>query len=490
MTEFKVIMHALPFMWGDPNLWYRDRRDVPWDVFLPLINSWNEKQRMLFSAFRQIVLDESMVGWVPKTSKLGGLPNYVCEPRKPVPLGTMLKDAAESSTGIMVHADPTMTPSVQDQKAFGFRHTQSPDRSEAFESHPAHTAEVLRQVTSCGLQSGCWTGGDSWFGSVQTALALKLEEVNYNNEDGSVTRRPLDVESSWVIKNNTRLFPRGPLHAVLRARCPTRMAGHWVVFRSVIKGVNMLAIAYAWSNKDVAYVLTTVGNANSGPMNYISFDAGTCYDTCDTKQHPRPHIVDFLMRQLPIIDSYNSLRQHSLQIENKWPTKCPWRKLLHAHVGMSVVNMQKLYSHQHPGIEGKDMSVFDLAATISGALVSRKRRILPAPLLEDCSGTKMSRVADSAGNTAKRVTPKQKENDARSVGSSKQQTCFVCKKCSSKCSHSVGSCPKCNTCLCLNSKKRAITCLYEHLNSGDPNIHCNGVKKVRFPKESRADDCC
>jgi len=96
------------------------------------------------------------------------------------------------------------------------------------------------------------------------------------------------------MKNNTRLFPRGPLYAVLRARYPTPMAGHWVVFKTVIKGVNLLAIAYAWSNKDVAYMVLTMGNTNSGPQNYICFDTNTGYDNNDTKQYPCPHIVDFL----------------------------------------------------------------------------------------------------------------------------------------------------------------------------------------------------
>ena len=36
-----------------------------------------------------VILDKSMRGWRPKTSKTGGLPNIFCEPRKPVGFGTM-----------------------------------------------------------------------------------------------------------------------------------------------------------------------------------------------------------------------------------------------------------------------------------------------------------------------------------------------------------------------------------------------------------------
>jgi len=50
-----------------------------------------------------LMLDESMSAWRPKTSKYGGLPNYTFEPRKPVPLGTMFKNAVECITGIFMY---------------------------------------------------------------------------------------------------------------------------------------------------------------------------------------------------------------------------------------------------------------------------------------------------------------------------------------------------------------------------------------------------
>jgi hypothetical protein len=43
-----------------------------------------------------------MSWWFPKTSKLGGFPNYTCELKKPVPLGTMFRNAAECMSGILV----------------------------------------------------------------------------------------------------------------------------------------------------------------------------------------------------------------------------------------------------------------------------------------------------------------------------------------------------------------------------------------------------
>ena len=52
-----------------------------------------------------LVLDESMLGEFPKTSKSGGPPNHTHEPRNLVPLDSMLNNASERDSGIIVHND-------------------------------------------------------------------------------------------------------------------------------------------------------------------------------------------------------------------------------------------------------------------------------------------------------------------------------------------------------------------------------------------------
>lgn len=110
-----------------------------------------------------------------------------------------------------------------------------------------------------------------------------------------------------VIKNNSTLFPKAPLLAVLTARHPTRMAGHWVTFKSEIEGVKMIAIACAWSNRDITHVLSTVGNATPCKDPHVSCDPNIGFEGGDTKEHQRPDIIDFLFRFLPAIDTFNKL---------------------------------------------------------------------------------------------------------------------------------------------------------------------------------------
>jgi hypothetical protein len=62
---------------------------------MPCLRSFNEKRKSLFGT-TLLILDESMIGWKPKTSKLGGLPNITFEPRKPVDLASQLKNSAVS----------------------------------------------------------------------------------------------------------------------------------------------------------------------------------------------------------------------------------------------------------------------------------------------------------------------------------------------------------------------------------------------------------
>jgi hypothetical protein len=97
--------------------WFYDKRDLPWDVLLPCFASYNKKHRDMINT-RALILDESMSGWHPKTSKLGGLPNFTFQPRKHVPLVTMFRTGDEWQTGSMTFQDIAHNAEVQKEKSF------------------------------------------------------------------------------------------------------------------------------------------------------------------------------------------------------------------------------------------------------------------------------------------------------------------------------------------------------------------------------------
>jgi len=78
-------------------------------VFLPCIYAFNDKWQCLIKTVL-LLLDESMPGWHLKTLKLGGLPNYMFEPRKPVPLGTMFQNGADCMSGVLVFPNIVQLP--------------------------------------------------------------------------------------------------------------------------------------------------------------------------------------------------------------------------------------------------------------------------------------------------------------------------------------------------------------------------------------------
>jgi hypothetical protein len=96
------------------------------------------------------MLDESMSGWRPKTTMLGGLPNYTYESRKPMPISTMFKNGIEGLVEIYVFQHVVQIVEQQQRKLYFNADTHLPDGSKI----TAPTAEVLRQVGGAEVVEG------------------------------------------------------------------------------------------------------------------------------------------------------------------------------------------------------------------------------------------------------------------------------------------------------------------------------------------------
>ncbi len=59
---FKAFCSAAPYAWAEEKYWYEDYMVVPWGMFMPCLDSFNEKRQCLIKAFL-LLLDESMSGW-------------------------------------------------------------------------------------------------------------------------------------------------------------------------------------------------------------------------------------------------------------------------------------------------------------------------------------------------------------------------------------------------------------------------------------------
>ena len=69
---------------------------------------------------------------------------------------------------------------------------------------------------------------------------------------------------------NVNYFPMQVLHKVLLARHGSKPAGHWVVMQATIARVELIAVAYAWSQKGVAYMISSCGKKVMHEEPYLS----------------------------------------------------------------------------------------------------------------------------------------------------------------------------------------------------------------------------
>jgi hypothetical protein len=116
---FKAFIYGFPYLWAEKNYWDVNSAELPFDFLAPFVKEYNSLRTKSIRVI-YLMLEESMSGWRPKTSKRGGLPHISPEPRKPVPLGTMIRNAVECTTGILfVHHDLVDSSNEQWKKKIG-----------------------------------------------------------------------------------------------------------------------------------------------------------------------------------------------------------------------------------------------------------------------------------------------------------------------------------------------------------------------------------
>lgn len=75
------------------------------DAWWPIrggVDGFNQNRQRTVTKSRALCIDESMSGYQPRASKLGGLPHLSFIKRKPRPLGTEFKCAADGASGVML----------------------------------------------------------------------------------------------------------------------------------------------------------------------------------------------------------------------------------------------------------------------------------------------------------------------------------------------------------------------------------------------------
>ena len=475
VNYFHAFVCAFPFVWGDKVYWFKPKNDLPWTMFLPFLQLYNE-MRTKMTDVRYAILDESMSGWRPKTSKTGGLPNITFEPLKPKNLGTIIRNSAECVTGMIVNHDIVQGQAEQAKKKYVDAKSSLPKG----ERIQAHVAEVLRQAESSKVTKGGWIGGDAWFGSVNTCVELMKTK---------------GIFSTFIIKQNLNYCPTQVLHSILLARHKNRPAGHWVVMKAVISGVDLFIMVYAYSNKRVAYFVSTSGTTVRHSIPYKScYEDG--YGNPTFKLLPRPAIAHFVYEFLPLIDEHNKARQSNLALEEKWPTKCCWFRLFTTFIGMAVVDLQRWDRNMRNGNKG----VTPLSSEVpSNFNIMRMCDLIGRPLMDgslryvdDGRGYKSPRMTQhehirvAAGIDGAQLRRYTKNGQlANEKGKAYQRYCYICRT-HGEIVNTQWICNRCEMPLCKKDRRGdECACLEEHLKTTVADDACGPVRTCfRVPETS------
>ena len=132
----------------------------------------------------------------------------------------------------------------------------------------------------------------------------------------------MNIYLTFIIKQNIQYFPKQVLHKVLMARNPRYPAGYHVVMKATIAGVDLFALAYAYSNQGVMMMVWSLGTTIHHEKDYQP-NIVDDYVNVRFREIPCPCIAHFLFELLPLIDNHNKDKQSLLALKDCWPTNSP-----------------------------------------------------------------------------------------------------------------------------------------------------------------------
>ena len=357
LKRFKDIRKYISFTMAkldahDTDDWWRARRGV--ELF-------NAKRGELIGAVPRIILDESMSAWRPDTTKTGGLPAISFVLRKPEPLGTEFKTAADPHSGIMLQVE------IQEGR----------QRMRDKGGHPLPTTACVTRLVSgipaASLGMRRTVFGDSWFSNVATAVQIgRCEEAG--NESGDRELRAggggeVGVRDHYVgiIKNGKKRFPKHWIEAQLEGKS----AGTYVVLTATVEGVELVALGWKYHRKSTVCFVTTrgAGSTRVDPESPHVMRWRNERGDASSRDIQRPEVVGAYYAVNNVIDVHNQLRQYELKLEKKWVTTDCWFRLFTTLVGICTVDAYRLYQNRKPRLaSGMTMQIF--AGVVAKQLLS------------------------------------------------------------------------------------------------------------------------
>jgi len=359
--RFRQIKTYVSFLWADESLKDTD----PWWQIIRVCEEFGLNRMSTILSSNIKIADETMAAMRPRTTKTANLPHLSHILRKPEDLGTEFKTVATVILNIMLGLEiarskddlngrefvdtlkkKTTACSVRLMKMSSQRALFKKEEAQRENSMRTHASGTLqpetpgqKPVINSDASDDCFLG-DSWFGSVATALAMKKA-------------LPEKCSSITQIKTAHSRYPK----AFLEKEMKNWPGGSHLVLEAIIENERLFAVGYKYSKRKNLCFLFNEGASSTEP--------GTPYvakwmdenGNRRMREVPRPECCATYFQHSNVIDVLNQQRQKELRLEKFWVTTDGFFRLFTTVFGICVVDCWNGYrfhldsGHRHKNCE-------------------------------------------------------------------------------------------------------------------------------------------
>lgn len=289
----------------------------PWVPIRSFVEAINTTREEGIVAGATIVVDEAMSAWRGRSDKKYdpdcGLPHETDEPNKPVPVGLLVRVAADGETGILLHLE--LQESKEDMAC------------KEYANEGGRETAVMRRLCRHYEGSGRLIVADSYYSSVDAAVSLYTNHFLY---------------FSGIVKTASYYFPKDFLAAHVYAK-----PGDSATLITTRGGVSL--VACGWKDSKLKMFISSYGITTPGsPIEKHYFAR-----RLDTEGHnvhvnvqvPRPRLVQEFYDAFSKVDVHNHLRQAGLHLEETFKTKMWWMRSFMTFVGMIETDAFLAFKH-------------------------------------------------------------------------------------------------------------------------------------------------
>ena len=303
-NRFEEILGYLQFSFSDDKT----------KQILDFLEAVNNNLHEAISAGHVVCIDESMIKAFHRL-----LPGKIKIRRKPRPIGNEIKDMSDASSMVVIRMEL-----YEGKDAMATK-----DHVQEYGATCATTLRLSESIKGTGRV----VVGDSWFGSVKTAVALKK----------------IGLYSILLVKTAHANYPKELLNTHKLAR------GEWVGYTAKIDDVDVMAVTFQ-DLKRKQFISTCETVVPGKPR--------------VTKHHgnvPRPKVAETYLKHADSIDKHNSVRTGSMGLEDVLHTHSPHLRQFFGILGFLFTNAFLAYRFFKPDM--KELKHVDFKMVLAERLV-------------------------------------------------------------------------------------------------------------------------